>query len=139
MKSPFPGMDPYLEQRWGDLHASLITYIRDALQPLLGPDLRARMEERVYVESIASESRQFAPDVSVLELPNKTRGGGAATALVEGIDVAEPLLVQVHLEVTERFLQIIDVRTGGRVITTIEVLSPASTRRPMWRPTRKFV
>ena len=26
MKSPFPGMDPYLEVRWGDLHTRLIVY-----------------------------------------------------------------------------------------------------------------
>jgi hypothetical protein len=82
MKSPFPGMDPYLEQRWGDVHGSLITYIRDSIQPLLGPDLRARMSERVYLESIESESRQFIPDVHVYERPRgrgrrrDRRGGG---------------------------------------------------------------
>ena len=33
MRSPFPGMDPYLEDqgRWPDFHASTITYCRDAL------------------------------------------------------------------------------------------------------------
>ncbi len=33
MKSPFPGMDPYLEDqgRWPDFHASMITYCRDAI------------------------------------------------------------------------------------------------------------
>src|SRR5256885_6518067 len=51
VKSPFPGMDPYLEARWGDVHQSLITYARDALQPNLPPDLRARVEERVFVQT----------------------------------------------------------------------------------------
>ena len=32
MRSPFPGMDPYLEQFWGDVHHRLITYTCDALQ-----------------------------------------------------------------------------------------------------------
>jgi len=27
MKSPFPGMDPYLEQKWGELHTSLIVIL----------------------------------------------------------------------------------------------------------------
>lgn len=27
MKSPFPGMDPYLEQHWGDVHTSLMVEI----------------------------------------------------------------------------------------------------------------
>ena len=32
MKSPFPGMDPYLEPYWTDVHARLTTYTSDALQ-----------------------------------------------------------------------------------------------------------
>ena len=128
MRSPFPGMDPYLEQRWGDLHGSLITYIRDALQPLLGADLRARQGERVYLESIDSPARQFVPDVHVFEMPRGSGQAqtGGATAVVEGVDVAEPIRLQFRSEVTERFLQIIDVRSGGRVVTVVEVLSPAN-------------
>jgi hypothetical protein len=129
MKSPFPGMDPYLEQRWGDLHASLITYIRDAVQPLLGPDLRARMGERVYLESIDSAARQFVPDIHVFELPQVAQRPGGATALAEGVEVAEPIRLRFRFEVTERFLQIIDVRSGGRVVTVVEVLSPANKAR----------
>jgi hypothetical protein len=39
MKSPFPGMDPYLEQFWRDVHASLIIYSRDQL------DLQALIDQ----------------------------------------------------------------------------------------------
>jgi len=28
MKSPFPGMNPWLEQRWRDLHHAFLTYAR---------------------------------------------------------------------------------------------------------------
>ena len=31
-KNPFPGMNPFFEQRWRDARSSLITYLRDALQ-----------------------------------------------------------------------------------------------------------
>lgn len=51
MKSPFPGMDPYLERHWRDVHASLAVYARDWLQERLPSGLRARIEERVFVES----------------------------------------------------------------------------------------
>jgi hypothetical protein len=34
-------MDPWLEQHWGDVHTSVVTYCRDRLQGLLPPDLRA--------------------------------------------------------------------------------------------------
>ena len=32
MDSPFPGMNPYLEQFWGDIHHRFITYCSDAIQ-----------------------------------------------------------------------------------------------------------
>ncbi len=44
MKSPFPGMDPYLEYHWGDIHASLIVSVRDALNQRLPRDLVARRQ-----------------------------------------------------------------------------------------------
>jgi hypothetical protein len=47
MKSPFPGMDPYLDRHWSDVRARLIVYISDQLQPQLGGSLRARVEERL--------------------------------------------------------------------------------------------
>ena len=52
MPSPFPGMDPYLERHWLDVHARLVTYAADALNGVLPPDLIARTEERLVVESI---------------------------------------------------------------------------------------
>ncbi len=51
MPSPFPGMDPYLEAHWRDVHASLIIYARDALQGVLPTSLRARVEESVLLET----------------------------------------------------------------------------------------
>jgi hypothetical protein len=115
-------MDPYLEQRWGDFHARFITYLSDALQPSLPRELRARMEERVYVEALDGPAKQYVPDVHVYvtrRTPGTSAESGAAAA------VAEPIVVQVPAEVTERFIQILDVRSGGRVVTVIEVLSPA--------------
>src|SRR5688572_11873774 len=29
MKSPFPGMDPFVESRWRDFHTRFITYLSD--------------------------------------------------------------------------------------------------------------
>ena len=48
MKSPFPGMDPYLEQYWGDVHQSVITYVRDWLQSRLPGDLRTDARTRLH-------------------------------------------------------------------------------------------
>ncbi len=45
MKSPFPGMDPYLEPHWGDIHATLMVYAKNQLNAQLPSDLAARVEE----------------------------------------------------------------------------------------------
>ena len=39
MHSPFPGMDPYLERYWRDVHASLLIYARDQLEDQLPNNL----------------------------------------------------------------------------------------------------
>jgi hypothetical protein len=67
MPSPFPGMDPYLEQFWCGIHARLIIYAADQLQTRLPPDLRARVEERVFVEPVFGAPRSVYPDIRVRE------------------------------------------------------------------------
>ena len=62
VENPFPGMNPYLEQRWGDVHAALIAYARDMIQEVLPSELRARMQERVFIESDVKE-RAYYPQV----------------------------------------------------------------------------
>ena len=122
MKSPFPGMDPYLEQHWRDVHAKLITYIADTIQPLLPNDLVARTEECLYVSSehAARGYREIYPDVRVLEidtLPVQPVPSKETTA------IAEPLIIELTGEpMTETFVQIQELNTD-RVITVIEVLS----------------
>jgi hypothetical protein len=123
MNSPFPGMDPYLEQHWGDVHHSLVTYARDQLQAVLPGDLRARMQERVVVETGNGTVRTVYPDVRVVKEGPTDVGTLAA---VGGVAVAEPLLINLPDEpMTEGFIEIIDVSTGNRIITVIEFLSLA--------------
>ena len=75
MKSPFPGMDPYLERHWGDVHQRIVTYTCDWLQSRLPDDLRARMQERVYIEIPDVRRGEYYPDVRVVE-----RSGASSTA-----------------------------------------------------------
>lgn len=125
MKSPFPGMDPFLEKHWGDVHHRLVQYSCDALQPRLPEDLRARVEERVFVESEPSRVRQVIPDVSVSELHEPAFPIGSSREGV-GMGVAEPLIFEVpSIPVTEGYIEIRE-RSGARVITVIEFLSPAN-------------
>lgn len=123
MPSPFPGMDPYLEQFWRDVHARLVLYTADQLQSRLPGSLRARVEERVVVERGDDESRPVYPDVRVVQ-----RGRGASAAVAGGgVAVADPIVIRLPPEpMTETFLEIIDVGSGKRVVTVIEVLSPSN-------------
>ena len=49
MPSPFPRMDPYLEDPayWQDFHRSFITYCRDALLDNLPDEYEARIDEQI--------------------------------------------------------------------------------------------
>ena len=100
-KSPFPGMDPYLEQFWGDVHHGLITYARDQLQSDLPDDLRARMEERVFVEMESGEPRAIFPDVHVVEYPSRSPGEFAA-AIESDVAVDDMVLLPLHQSVAQR-------------------------------------
>jgi len=123
MKSPFPGMDPYLEMHWGDVHQSLVTYARDQMRPRLPRDLVARAQERVYFERDNERVSERYPDACVVEK------AGEAVGLLNEVQVAEPYIIQVAKDpITEAFLEIRDVRTGNRVITVIEFLSPTNKK-----------
>lgn len=112
MPSPFPGMDPYLEAHWRDVHAGLVVYARDALQGILPAALRGRVDERVLLQN---------PD-SLGDQPRRPQARPE-----KSVAVAEPLLVEAEPEpVTEPYLEIIDRESGNRVVTVIEFLSPSN-------------
>lgn len=50
MPSPFPGMDPYLEQPafWSSFHSRLMVAIADAIEPQLSPEYYVEVETRTY-------------------------------------------------------------------------------------------
>src|SRR5262245_23812103 len=124
MPSPFPGMDPYLEPHWGDVHTRLIIYSTDTIQDQLPPELRARVEERVVLETPEGLGRGLFPAVRVVEYPPRPTPGPMPPV---SVGVAEPLIIDAQPEpATERFIQIIDASSGNRVVTVIEVLSPTN-------------
>src|SRR5882762_7843773 len=125
MPSPFPGMDPYLEAHWRDVHARLIIYACDALQGVLPGGLRARVEESVLLETpMGLGDHPLYPDVRVVVYTSKR---SLETRPEGGVAVAEPLLVETGPDtVTETFIEIVDRESGNRVVTVIEFLSPSN-------------
>ncbi len=140
-RSPFPGMDPYLEDHWRDVHTSLMTYIRDQIQEQLPFDLVARVEESVSVDADGDEGRLVAPDVSIVEDGDVASFGFSSASAVA---LAEPLMVLEEEPQTARHVRILDLSSGERVVTVIEVLSPSNKatalgRRDYWRKQQDYL
>ncbi len=126
MKSPFPGMDPYLEQHWCDVHSRLIMYSCDRLQQRLPGNLRARVEERVFLEADDDSYRVIYPDVHVFE-QSEGRDPAPTAAAETNIALQKPLLVHLDDEpIRQGFIEIVDAASGNRVVTIIEFLSPSN-------------
>ena len=125
MPSPFPGMGPYLESHWRDVHAAIIIYTRDALQAVLPKSLRARVEESVLLETPDGFGDHLLyPDARVVEF---TSTGNGETLPEAGVAVAEPVVVKFDPDpATETFIEIIDRESGNRLVTVIEFLSPTN-------------
>lgn len=122
MPSPFPGMDPFLEdpEVFPDLHDSLISELRTTLNQLLPPRYYAGLASRLWVD----EADQYiGPDVPVM---NRVRPTGfdstSTTAVVE--PRATPIVIRVpHDEIREAYLEIRSASDKRRLVTGIEVLS----------------
>lgn len=126
MPSPFPGMNPYLEQddTWEDFHQSFITHARDVLSGEVGEHYLVKVEVRLFIHELSAEERlQFArADVGITTPARQSGNGGTSTCLE-----AAPLRVilpAVELQ-KHSWIHILD-RRNRRVVTALELLSPAN-------------
>ncbi len=86
VRSPFPGMDPYLESRWPAVHVPLAAYVVEQVQRSLPLALRARVREHVvsghavpYVDPLVvvvdtTDNFKLVTVVEVLQAPHKVPG-----------------------------------------------------------------
>jgi hypothetical protein len=131
MPSPFPGMDPYLEDPafWQDFHRSFITYCRDDLLDRLPYAYEARIDERIRLVDVPSDQeRQYLPDVAVLHDPLRGRPAGAAAPQSSGsVSTLEPVTIPMAItaEVRDTWIEILH-RPERSLVTVIELLSPTN-------------
>jgi Protein of unknown function (DUF4058) len=136
MKSPFPGMDPYIEAcgLWGDFHSHLIERIGEKLADLAPEHYLVRTGERSYVVLVQSDGKTrhpFLPDVSITAPRGRKKGSKKrGTALAEPAGDADPVTMRafVQEEHRETFVEIYEASAGQRLVTSIEVLSPSNKR-----------
>ena len=137
MRSPFPGMDPYIEAAglWEDFHHNLITEIQGAISAILPERYLVRAGERSYVTLSAHGGQEeflTQPDVGGTRLS----GAGESTAtvglaLLKPVDEpAAPISMRslVETEYREGFLEIRELQPERKLVTCIEVLSPSNKR-----------
>jgi hypothetical protein len=128
MPSPFPGMDPYLENpsRWPGVHHWLITSICEHLDRQLRPRYYTLVEDRVYISDELDAGRAvIIPDVSLAKSPRPTKLQASATG-VATVEVAEPIVIDlIDPEIHEPYITLHD-RQDRSVVAIIEVVSPAN-------------
>src|SRR5262249_10000496 len=126
MPSPFPGMNPFLEQdrAWNDFHESFMPAARDAIAAQVRPHFIAKINEHLFIHEMPDDPRRFAgrADVSVTPPPF-----APADAVPSAATVAAPARVRLPAVDRERlsFLEIRD-RDGWQLVTVIELLSPTN-------------
>jgi len=127
MKSPFPGMDPFLEQKgvWSEVHTDLIVGIRQFLTPLLRPKYRVAMEQRNYLAVAPPNDSIGEPDL-IVSIDDPSALQSLAPIMTA---TAEPMVGKLPMteNIRERYLEIRVVETK-EVVTVIEILSPTNKR-----------
>lgn len=124
MPSPFPGMDPYIENQeiWRGAHHSFISAAGEQLQAQLNKrGYYVDVESRIWVEQ---PGRLDYPDVALLLAKQP---GAIVDEMPVGTLVAdEPIRLRgLENEVREDYLQIYDQETRT-LITGIEFISPSN-------------
>lgn len=128
MPSPFPGMDPYLEQEtiWHDFHERFLPVAAAHLSAQILPRYIVLIDEHVYVNDPGSEDEQLLgrPDLTVARGPRAAAAPAGATEL---LDAPAHVVVPDLDEERESFLAVRD-RVSRRVVAVIELLSPTNKR-----------
>ena len=130
MPSPFPGMNPYLEEPeiWSQVHKWLIVLIAQTLNPQLRPKYRVAIEERVYEQKNTDSIIVGIPDDVVVKNIHKTDQNSSPNVAIATPPV-KPVKITIPMPETVRewYLEVRQVGSG-EVITVIEILSPKNKR-----------
>ncbi len=127
MPSPFPGMNPYLEQDdvWHDFHERFLPAAAEVIGSQVQPDYIVKIDEHVYVHELPPEPRRLLGRADLGVTP--TRSVGETPVAVGLLDaparVRLPALDVEH----EAFIEVRD-RRSRELVCVIEVLSPSNKR-----------
>ncbi len=127
MSSPFPGMDPYLENKeiWRGFHHHLAEEIITQLNGVMNDRYYAEVEIRTVLENVneqigISTSSLVFPDAAVLEV-----APGTAVGTVEAVRVVTAPIQRMTMLPEETKLRAVHIYAleSKELVTTIEILS----------------
>lgn len=126
MPSPFPGMDPYIEdpEIWSDFHLDLAAEIRTRLNQVIQPSYVARLTPRVTYEVVEiAKTRMVRPDVGVWQTQPSSGTQRTATVIIPPAPTTSVVKLEVPLRLAD-----VEVRKAGtlELVTAIEILSPVN-------------
>ena len=127
MPSPFPGMNPFLEQKdaWQDFHNDFLVQLRAALVRQTSDAYVVKLETRLILQEVEPHERAFVGRAD-LGLSDSGKGG---VAIAEPERATRPQYLPLTLPEVEKikhhYLEIQD-SLSRRVSTVIELLSPAN-------------
>jgi len=126
MPSPFPGMNPYLEQAdvWQDFHQSMMPVLREMLSEQVRPAYIVKVEELLFIHELSAEEMRFLgrSDVSVTE-GRRDRDASTAAGVIEAPAYA---LAPVAQDVEHHSLLEVRDRRQRDLVAVIELLSPTN-------------
>jgi len=134
-KSPFLGMDPYLEgEMWQEFHDTLSHEIRQQLQSQLSPKYVALLN-KYYAHDVGLTAFGFGPrqtfylDVHVVE-PKPSGGTLTLERLTKRQLTTVPKLTLISPVPQELSILTVEIRDVAerRLVTVIEILSPVNKR-----------
>ena len=109
MSSPFPGMNPYLENPavWHDFHGVFVTLMRLDLARQLRGRYQVRMDENIYVHELDAEQRRLLgrADAHVASPGSERVESTMAVTLTAPVQGTLPVGVDL---LRERFIEIRD-------------------------------
>ena len=125
MPSPFPGMNPFLEQSdaWDDFHPRFIVAMARVLEKRIGSHYFVKVESRLFLHELSAEDRRyFAKADFGISNPEEGSPKPGGTTTLSAPYPLQPANVE---EITQRYLEIKD-RRHPRVVTAIELLCPTN-------------
>ncbi len=125
MPSPFPGMNPYLEQEsvWHSFHEQFPAYCQEILTAQVRPKYFVKLDVNIYIHELPDDQRRLGgrPDVTIgtrFDTSQAGRGSALAAPLFGSFGPAVDI-------VNEAFIEIHNSETR-KVVTVIELLSPTN-------------